>query len=446
MKKSKGYLSNIISALVTDDWSSVISQCTTDSWKEALVATLTHCREHVPLLCERLGERLQIESGNNLSVIQSAILCYICAGNVERLAETWLATHTQANENNLYGGTAVSTTTTTKELQDLIEVVILFQKALELQGRTTDVTGKLAEILTQYAGLLAAQGALNSALTYLGPSENADIVELRERLYYALGHKQAYVSNARTQSQSHGIYAKSQTPNKFPQPRTSLTNNSGFGTQPQPTFNNNIPSVAPVASTPQLWNNVTTPAHPLSQPWNSNLYTSVASNPLLPPVQSKPPSVSDATPHPPRPSSVSSQGSVPAARSKYILDPSVQSSSAYGQTSNMFTPQQSNASFNSQSYGSGGHQSNAPNYNQFNPQQFSNSTNSFNQSNALNSVQQPYNATPIGTSSINSFATGVPPIELAQQAIQQQHQRNPTPPPGWNDPPAIKSARAVSVF
>lgn len=45
---------------------------------------------------------------------------------------------------------------------------------------------------------------------------------------------------------------------------------------------------------------------------------------------------------------------------------------------------------------------------------------------------------------VNTFAPGIPPIEVAQSALQQQIQRNPTPPPGWNDPPAIKSARAVS--
>lgn len=45
---------------------------------------------------------------------------------------------------------------------------------------------------------------------------------------------------------------------------------------------------------------------------------------------------------------------------------------------------------------------------------------------------------------INTFAPGLPPIEVAQPAIQQTIQRNPTPPPGWNDPPALKSSRAVS--
>lgn len=314
LKKSQGYLSNIISALVTNDWSSVVSQCSTDSWKEALVATLTYCRDHVPVLCERLGERLQCENVNNLSSIQNAILCYICAGNAERLAESWLAAQSQATDGDVIPST--------KELQDLIEVVILFQKALELQGRNVNATGKLAELLSQYAGLLASQGALNSALTYLGPSDAADIVELRERLYYSLGHKQAYATNIRSQSQAQNVYAKSQTPNKFNQrssigsiqPLQPTTFNNGFNSS---NFNNtSFPPVPAAAASPQqVWNNPL-PAHPQAQQqqWNSTPFNPVQSNPVVPPVQTKPPAAQpplfDPTAQPPRPSSVSSQGKI----------------------------------------------------------------------------------------------------------------------------------------
>lgn len=313
LKKSQSYLSNIISALVTDDWTSVIAQCSTDSWKEALVATLTYCRDNVPVLCERLGERLQSEGGNNLSSIQNAILCYICAGNAERLAESLLAA--QLNGEN---GEIIPST---EELQDLIEVVILFQKALELQGRNVSATGKLAELLSQYAGLLASQGALNSALTYLGPSEATNIVELRERLYYTLGHKQAYTSNVRSQSQAQNLYQTSQTPNKFTQrpsigsiqaPQIGSFNNSFSNNN----FNNSFTPAAPTVASPQqqMWNNPV-PTHPQAQPWNSTPFAPnnvTQSNPVVPPVQTKPPSAQpplmDPTAHPPRPSSVSSQG------------------------------------------------------------------------------------------------------------------------------------------
>lgn len=435
LKKSQSYLSNIISALVTEDWSSVISQCTIDSWKEALVATLTHCRESVPVLCERLGERLQEDGGNgsNLSVVQSAILCYICAGNVERLAETWLITHTE---------TAM---TSTKELQDLIEVVVLFQKALELQGRNPSASGRLAELLTQYGNLLAAQGALSSALTYLGPSDDPKIVELRERIYYSLGHKQAYAT--RSASQAQNIYAKSQTPNKFMQPRTSLTTGLGFNAPQQqpPTSVLNATFNAPnVQSPPKLWNNTAT-NHFQSQQYAAP--APFASNPP-PNVPASTVAGNEHLSHPPRPSSVSSQtGTAPHSRSKYILDPSVQSSGSAGgyghqPAANSFA---SNTPFNAQLYGNTA--SNSSYGQPFNTAPFTNpTTNSFN--------SQPFNSTPLGQPSIlnppalNSFVPGVPPIELAQPAVPQptHTQRNPTPPPGWNDPPALKSTRPVSLF
>lgn len=210
---------------------------------------------------------------------------------------------------------------TTKDLQDLIEVVVLFQKALELQGKNVNVSGKLADILSQYASLLAAQGGLSSALTYLGPSEDEEIVELRERLYYSLGHKQAYAPISRTTSQTQNYYTKSQTPNNYLQQRTSsLTTNNSFGLPPasnfqQPTshfqsnFNNNLPSTG---APPQPWNNATSLPQPTG--WNPNpvMQTTPNLNPLLPPVASKPPagppSQADPLSHPPRPSSVSSQG------------------------------------------------------------------------------------------------------------------------------------------
>lgn len=119
-------------------------------------------------------------------------------------------------------------------------------------------------------------------------------------------------------------------------------------------------------------------------------------------------------------------GSAPTGRSKYILDPSVQSSSAYGQTSNLYAPNQSQTIGAPQpSYGNAPTNNLQSYNNQFNP--------------------QPFNAAPIAQPAImnptptNAFApAGLPPIEIAQQAM---------PPasfaPGWNDPPALTSKRPV---
>lgn len=123
---------------------------------------------------------------------------------------------------------------------------------------------------------------------------------------------------------------------------------------------------------------------------------------------------------------VSLLGSAPVSRSKYILDPSVQSSSSYGQSANMFAPQPQTFSSQQPSYG-------VP-YNQPFSQPVSNPM----------PVVSPGQSSILNPQSMNTFSPGMPPIEVAQSALQQSIQRNPTPPPGWNDPPALKSSRPVS--
>lgn len=157
-------------------------------------------------------------------------------------------------------------------------------------------------------------------------------------------------------------------------------------------------------------------------------------------------------------------------RSKYILDPSVQSSAAFGQ-SYVPPPQPQSFGAQPQTFGTqpqsfGGQQQTFG----AQPQTFGTQPNAY--GNPLpppNNHQQPFNqfnnqpfnpapipsnpipiATPSGPSSImnpiQQIGAFVPPIEVAQAAMpQQQMQRNPTPPPGWNDPPVLKS-RAVSCI
>jgi len=52
LEQSEGYVSNLISAMISEDWSSVINNCDIVSWKEALAAAITHASEEdLPLLC-----------------------------------------------------------------------------------------------------------------------------------------------------------------------------------------------------------------------------------------------------------------------------------------------------------------------------------------------------------------------------------------------------------
>lgn len=273
LQRQRGYLANIISALVTDDWSGVVAQCTTDSWREALAATLTHATDQMPALCEQLGERLQTEAldGGERTALESAILCYICAGNVEKLVESWQKDGAEVD---------------IADLQELVEIVMVLQKALELQGRhSTGASGRLADLLTRYAGLLAAQGALGSALAYLGPSVDPQVVDLRERLYYSLGHKQAYATAARSQ---HNQQPQQQ---QLSQPQSRFAPQQPQQPQQRASFASQGPLVYPGAAVPQAnqWNTAPMQSAPVQPAWNAPMIP--AAVPVgLPPNGAAPPS------------------------------------------------------------------------------------------------------------------------------------------------------------
>lgn len=290
----------------------VVNQCSTDSWKDALVAVVTHSGEHMPILCERLAERLLTENKSDTDAIQNAVLCFICAGNVEKLVETWPKLQPDDSPDGYKEQT--------KDLQELVEVVMLLQKAVELQGRNVGATGKFADLLSKYAALLAAQGALNSALTYLGPSDDAEITNLRDRLYYALGHKQAYAAPRYSQTQN--VYQQSQptAAQRFGQQRQSVPNSvasvqkSSFSPYPgaaqQQPQQPQQPAMFNAAPTAQSWN--TAGPAPAVQSWNTKpsvqqptSFMPQAPVPIGPPPVG-PPLVGDSQPT--RPPSVGSQG------------------------------------------------------------------------------------------------------------------------------------------
>ena len=388
--------------MVMADWSGVISQCTIDSWKEALVAALTHSQDQSPLLCERLGERLQIESGGDQSIVKNSILCYICAGNIERIVDAWCT---------VSGADALENS---EKLQELVEVVTLLSKAMEKQGKNVAVFGKYAELLSKYASLLAAQGSLEMALVYVGQSQDdANIIELRERLYFALGHKQQQAQPMKFQQGSY------QTAPRQSITRTSVSSNSGM-----PLFQPQVPQLGfPMAhSTFQPSFNTGLPNSTSgfdSTPWGA------APPPM--PVPKAPSMMNpvDTLPHPPRPVSNSSVGSASQPslpKPKRLLDPSVQSGPTFGQVP-------------------------APSAMYGGPQQpaFNN--------NPIQHVPAPFTSQPMQPmqptmgwdqpqpQNYGGYQNGnsnLPPPPT------QQMMKNPTPPPGWNDPPEFKAKSQVS--
>lgn len=393
LKSNDSFIANLISAMVMADWSAVISQCTIDSWKEALVAALTHSKDQSPLLCERLGERMQMEAGGDSSVMENSILCYICAGNIERIVDAW---------NIINGNDSLDDSS---KLQELVEIVILLSKGMERHGQNTPVYGRYAELLSKYASLLAAQGSLEMALTYIGTSQDdPKIIELRERLSYALGHKPQY------QQPRQSVGYSNQYQNLGPRQSVARTISTSSGTGMPPainSFNTGLPNAG---------------SNPYDSMWNQP-----AAGSIPPPMISSPPQVPlmprnslnpvENLPQPPRPSSVSSVSSLPSAtvttaKPRRLLDPSVASSnnSGYGQLPPTMPFNPNPTGFNTNPIMTT-QQQQQPMMGGWEPQQ--------------TAAVPSYNFQPNMMGNINGNLPP-PPQSMPSQPIQ----RNPTPPPG----------------
>lgn len=421
LQEQQGELSNVISALVTRDWMDFVTRCTIDSWKEALVAALRHSERKVVDICEKLGDRLLNESASNAENIRNAMLCYICAGNIDRLVLAWYKLKQLENHNPNYK-------LNTAELQELAEVVMLMNKSLEEQGIAVELNSRVADFIKEYGGLLVAQGAFTAALTYImeikASSAHPDLDDLKQRIVSIVqpqSKQQPYISQTMGQ---HNLQQRTQARGSF-----SHVPNQNMS---YPVANMQ-PSTNPYAPSANTWNS--NPA--------SNLVTAAPFNPVPPTIPSmfnpattipapvvKPP-ISDNLSQPPRPLSTSSSqggsttGGGFASRSKYVLDPSVAPAGPIGGYGNTYqTPQVAPI-----------------------PAPTSFNTTPFNAVPAPSIMQPSFSSTPFSN---NAYMQNVAPIETATAAVppppMQNIQRNPTPPPGWNDPPALKSTRQVSSF
>ncbi|CAK6954607.1 protein transport protein Sec31A isoform X3 [Scomber scombrus] len=175
--KTHSKITKLISAVVMKDWHDILKTCELQNWKEALAAVMTYAQpEEFSSLCDVLGGRL--EAAEEAQLQAQACLCYICAGNVERLVSCW----TRAQE----GHCPLS-------LQDLVEKVVVMRRAVEQTQHSgpAAIGILLAEKMSQYAGLLASQGSLSTAITYLPDNTNqVTVQQLRDRLSRALGQQQ----------------------------------------------------------------------------------------------------------------------------------------------------------------------------------------------------------------------------------------------------------------
>ncbi|KAK2098826.1 Protein transport protein Sec31B [Saguinus oedipus] len=174
LAKKKTKISSLLACVVQKNWKDVVCTCSLKNWREALALLLTYSGpEKFPELCDMLGTRMEQEGGRTL--ISEARLCYVCSGSVERLVECWAKCHQALSP---------------MALQDLMEKVMVLNRSLELLRGPLGVSPGPATTyrVTQYANLLAAQGSLATAMSFL-PSDCAQppVQQLRDRLFHAQG-------------------------------------------------------------------------------------------------------------------------------------------------------------------------------------------------------------------------------------------------------------------
>ncbi|KAL4240586.1 Protein transport protein Sec31A [Mactra antiquata] len=227
-QKNGTNLGRLVSAIVTHDWRHIVTSCELENWKEALAVILTYSpSDDFSTLCDTLATRLENEGSGEFAPY--AALCYICSGNVEKMVENWCTTSQNSNS--------------PMALQDLVEKVMVLRKAVETsRGQAPEITtGVLADKLSGYAGILAAQGRLDTALRYLGDSQEYSLTLLKDRLNNAL-----CTTTQMTQSpwQKVNVTPKSTTtvqPSRQPQPSYQPTGNTSYSGGQNPGYTSQYP-------------------------------------------------------------------------------------------------------------------------------------------------------------------------------------------------------------
>jgi protein transport protein SEC31 len=161
---------------MNEDYEALIKQRSLAKWSETLAILLTYAKPDFARLSCKLAERLQ-----RSSMTHAAIICYICASNVDAAITLWLH---ESRE----------TAMPIAQLQRVLE------KSIALGLATRDPTAAhnqaLADLIANYALQLVNEGCLASAMKYLVipdtlPADASPaLAVLKDRVYKAAGLEQ----------------------------------------------------------------------------------------------------------------------------------------------------------------------------------------------------------------------------------------------------------------
>ncbi|KAI0826287.1 hypothetical protein BC629DRAFT_1434747 [Irpex lacteus] len=211
----------LFQSIVTNDLDDIVQNADLQEWQEIFVVICTFAsQEDFSSLAEQLGQRLEFQhslakassSENPHAYRKNATLTYLAAGRLERLVNIWteeLAEEEAALLDSADNAHLSRYTAHALALQTFIEKVTVFRSAIKYQD--TDLSlpsdGEEAEARTyklsglydryfEYADLLAAQGLVKEALSFLkltpasyhgAKGSHLDFSEGRKRLQVAAG-------------------------------------------------------------------------------------------------------------------------------------------------------------------------------------------------------------------------------------------------------------------
>ncbi|KAG2223326.1 hypothetical protein INT45_008983, partial [Circinella minor] len=213
---SKTSYLRLVENIVNENLSAIVASTSLDEWTSVVVILCTFARtEEFGPLCESLGSRLEeawfaaikkndVEKGQQFR--RHATLCYLVAGNLEKVAGIWIIEQEEEKQKEIKeDGGENSNTVGGSSLQNLIEKVTVFRKAIDYEDETLAADqnssetqpgvyplGQLYNKYCEYAELMATQGKLDVALRYLNltPSGYRELMSdrlavIRDRVYRA---------------------------------------------------------------------------------------------------------------------------------------------------------------------------------------------------------------------------------------------------------------------
>jgi len=158
----------VLGAVVHQSFGQLVDESSLAHWRETLAILNTYAGdEELAPLCNRLALRLQSEEGDKAT----AMLCFMCAGNVAATTRLWL--DALAEPTNLVSGARPRSLVGARATP-----LLAFVERLLVLRRVTADTGANAQPevsarLGEYGELLASQGLLSTASTILAHAQPA---------------------------------------------------------------------------------------------------------------------------------------------------------------------------------------------------------------------------------------------------------------------------------